>query len=142
MNIPYILTLSYSWTRLAISQNAIFLIIMIPLTILLAIKYGGLGGALSWAIINTLYIFITPYLIHRKLLKGELRRWYWEDTIRPVAGCLAVILPVRYFIRFDQTNGLTNLLIIGLTGLAAVGASFLLANNLRNNTFAAKTSKS
>ena len=75
MNIPYLLTLSYGWTKLGFYQNIFLLVLMIPLTIFLAFKYGAVGGAISWATINTLYFFITPHLIHRKLLIGEVGNW-------------------------------------------------------------------
>src|SRR5208283_5903525 len=64
MNIPYILTLSYGWTKLGFYQNIFLLILMIPLIFILSLKLGAVGGALSWAIINTLYFLITPHLIH------------------------------------------------------------------------------
>jgi O-antigen/teichoic acid export membrane protein len=47
MNIPYLLSISYGWTKLAFYQNIVFLILMIPLTIFLAMQYGAVGGALS-----------------------------------------------------------------------------------------------
>ncbi len=92
MNIPYILTLSYGWTKLGFYQNIFFLILMIPLTIFLALKYVGVGGAISWAIINTLYFFITPHLIHKKILKGEVVKWYWKDSLKPLLACFLLCL--------------------------------------------------
>ena len=93
---------------------------MIPLTIFLSLNHGALGGALSWAIINTLYFFITPVLIHNKLLKGEVINWYWSDTIKPLLISLFVIISAKYFIfytEFGLINELLNIVLIGFLSL-------------------------
>ncbi len=120
MNIPYLLTLSYGWTNLGFYQNIVFIILMIPLTIFLSLNHGALGGALSWATINTLYFFITPVLIHNKLLKGEVINWYWSDTIKPLLISLFVIISAKYFIfysEFGLINELLNIVLIGFLSL-------------------------
>ena len=136
MNIPYVLTLSYGWTKLAMHLNIIFLIIMIPLTIFLAMRYGALGGALSWAIINTLYFFITPFLVHRKLMKGATLKWYWQDTLKPLAACLLIIAGVHFFLPLQGFGKYEQLVIILLTAIMAVTGSLFLADDLRRNILA------
>ncbi|MEP6950980.1 MAG: oligosaccharide flippase family protein [Ginsengibacter sp.] len=131
MNIPYILTLSYGWTKLGFYQNIFFLIIMIPLTIFLALKYGAAGGAASWAIINTLYFFITPHLIHKRLLQEEILHWYWKDSLKPLLACLAVIIAAKYFIPLSGLNSLEQFMLIGGVGLLAVVSSVGFAGSLR-----------
>ncbi len=138
MNIPYILTLSYGWTKLAFYQNIAFLVLMIPLTIFFALHYGAVGGALSWAVINSLYFFITPHLIHNKLLKGEAGRWYWNDSIKPMAACIAVAFAGKYIIGMaPDLNPYTKLLLISLTGIVCAVAGCYFADDIRKNIFAA-----
>ncbi|RYY71323.1 MAG: hypothetical protein EOO13_03580 [Chitinophagaceae bacterium] len=131
MTLPYLLTLSYGWTKLGIYQNMIFLILFIPLIIFLSLDYGALGGALAWASINTLYFFITPHLIHGKLLKGEVYKWYWEDTIKPMLAGVIVVGLLKYL--FVEGKGLWfNLSYIGLTGITAIVVTLLFAKRINN----------
>ena len=131
MNIPYILTLSYGWTKLSLYQNIFFLAIMIPLTIFLALKYGAVGGASSWAIINTLYFFITPHLIHSKLLKGEALYWYWKDSLKPLFACLLVVIAAKYLIPLSALDSFKQFIIIAGVGLLAVASSIGFAGSLK-----------
>ena len=136
MNIPYILTLSYGWTKLGFYQNIFFLILMIPLTIFLALKYGGVGGAASWAIINTLYFFITPHLIHKKILKGEVVNWYWNDSLKPLLACFFVVFIAKQIIEVSGFNSTMQLIIIITIGILSIVSCFFFADSLNKNFFA------
>lgn len=132
MTIPYLLTLSYGWTKLGFYQNISFLVLMIPLTIVLALKYGAVGGALSWATINTLYFFITPHLIHSKLLKGEVAKWYWNDNIKILLVSIAIIGLSKYFIFASAYSTGIELLLLAMTGLVCVISIIPFADKLKN----------
>ena len=136
MNIPYILTLSYGWTKLGFYQNIFFLILMIPLTIFLALKYGGVGGAASWAIINTLYFFITPHLIHKKILKGEVVNWYWNDSLKPLLACFFVVFIAKQIIEVSGFNSTMQLIIIITIGILSIVSCFFFADSLNKKFFA------
>lgn len=136
MNIPYVLTLSYGWTKLGFYQNIFFLILMIPLTIFLALKYGAVGGAVSWAIINTLYFFITPHLIHKKILKGEVVNWYWKDSLKPLLACFFVVFLARQIIAVSGFNSIMQLIIIITIGILSIISCFFFADSLNKKFFA------
>lgn len=129
MNIPYLLSLSYNWTKIGFYQNIAFLVLMVPLTIFLALHYSGIGGALTWAIINTLYFFITPIIIHKKILKGETWRWYWNDTIKPMLVCISLIAGMKYFLCGHTFNRYTELIILLVIGLITMVGSLSLTTN-------------
>ena len=133
LNLPYMLTVSSGWTKLGFYQNICLLVMMIPLTIFFALKYGAVGGALSWACINTVYFFVTPHLIHRKILKGEAGSWYWQDSLRPLLACIIVIAASKYFF-FRTPHSMTiTLVIIACTGILSVFSAVLFASELKNN---------
>ncbi len=133
MHIPYLLTIANGWTKFAFYQNIVFLIIMIPLTIFLTIKFGAVGGALSWAILNTSYFFISPILIHKKYLIGEASTWYWKDNILPTIGA-AIVITIAKFLIFNKTySTLVELMLLIITGLIAIIASTFLANQLKKS---------
>ncbi len=131
MNIPYLLTLSYGWTRLGLYQNIFFSVLMIPLTIFLALNYGAIGGAITWAIINTLYFFITPIIIHRKILKGEARNWYLKDTLIPLfASFLIVVFGKLLIMNFTFSRWIELILII-LVGIISLISTIPFSNKLK-----------
>lgn len=137
INIPYILMLSHNWTKLSFYQNIGFLLLMMPLTFFLAKQYGASGGALSWAIVNTLYFLVTPHFVHQKLLKGEAGKWYWNDSLKPMFASLAVIFLFWYFADLKQLGQILQLLILGTAGLLSLTAALFFADQLNKNIFAA-----
>jgi O-antigen/teichoic acid export membrane protein len=93
MHLPYGLQLSYGWTALAMTANAVFAALMPLLVYILATKYGIAGAACVWILINVLYISFVIPVMHRRLLKGEQAAWYRNDFIIPLiaAVCGAVV---------------------------------------------------
>lgn len=83
MNIPYALQLANGWTRLAVFANLVSIIILVPMIVILTKKYGALGGASVWVILNFGYVFIGIYFMHKRLLPQEKWRWYWQDVFLP-----------------------------------------------------------
>jgi O-antigen/teichoic acid export membrane protein len=98
MNLPYALQLAYGWTNVAFYSNVVATIALGPLIIFLAPRYGAVGGAIVWVILNSGYVLIALPVMHRRLLPGELRRWYVEDVGLPLLGVLATAGMSRLFI--------------------------------------------
>ncbi len=129
LTIPYVLVLSYGWARFTLYQNLMLLILMAPLTYILALKYGASGGALSWTIINIFYFLISPNFIHKKLLKKEKFKWYWHDNIKPflvsmiVAGLFKLLSSL-----FVITNNYLQLFFIIIYGILTMLITLLFTN--------------
>ncbi|RYD88256.1 MAG: hypothetical protein EOP54_27530, partial [Sphingobacteriales bacterium] len=122
MFMPYMLSLAFGNTKLAFYTNIVILIILIPGTILSAMHYGAIGGAICFLLINIIYFFVNPVLIHRLFLKGETFYWYWNDTISPVIICSVVMLAARFFFwnhHFGKFATIIALASIGISGFAA-----------------------
>jgi O-antigen/teichoic acid export membrane protein len=113
INLPYALQLAYGWTSLMLFTNVIAVIIFAPLLVVVTSHYGVLGAAAVWVALNIGYVLITLQLMHRRLLRGEGRRWYLEDTGLPlvivwlVAGAWRWLLP---------TGGAVTVLLLSLAG--------------------------
>ena len=43
--------------------------VLVPLVIVLALRYGATGGAAGWAILSVLYVAINVSVMHRRLLE-------------------------------------------------------------------------
>ena len=90
MHFPYALQLAYGATKLPLKINVILMVVMVPMTILLASSFGAVGGATSWALLNCIYLFIGTWLTHRLLLKGIGGKWLMEDVAIPLGVSLSV----------------------------------------------------
>lgn len=91
MHFPYALQLAYGMTRLPLTINAILVVVMIPTTIILALRYGAVGGAAAWAILNGIYLFIGTRLTHRSILKGVGLKWLLGDVGMPLGVTLLIV---------------------------------------------------
>lgn len=91
MHFPYALQLAYGMTRLPLTINAILVIVMIPTTIFLALRYGAVGGAAAWAVLNGIYLFIGTRLTHKSLLKGVGLKWLLWDVGMPLGISLLIV---------------------------------------------------
>ena len=119
-NMPYALQLANGWTKLAFYQNLVSIVVLVPGIILLTERYGGVGAATMWILLNSCYVFITVQLMHRRLLRGEQRKWYLVDVGLPFMG--ASIVPCLGRLWFPQYASnlivLTDLLIISFITIA------------------------
>ena len=83
MGLPYDLTVAYGWVRMGFYQNLISAILLVPAITVLAIRFGGIGAAIVWVILNAGSMLISAPIIHRRILNGELRQWYLVDIGLP-----------------------------------------------------------
>lgn len=85
MHIPYAMQLAHSYTRLALVQNIIAVIILAPLTWYLATHYGLTATALPWLLVNAEGVILGAPLMHRYLRLPGLRNWYFNTVLKPAA---------------------------------------------------------
>jgi O-antigen/teichoic acid export membrane protein len=88
MNVPYALQLAYGWTKLALYINIVAIALLIPSLFWLTSKYGSIGAASVWTMLNSGYVLIGIRFMHLRLFKGELNKWYFQDILRPLFGAL------------------------------------------------------
>ncbi len=130
MNLPYALQLAYGWTSLAFYTNLISVIILIPLLVVVASYYGALGAAAVWVALNSSYVLISIQIMHRRLLRGEQWRWYFQDVGLPMVATLIVIGIGRLLIH-DQMPLPSILLCLMLVFTVALTSAALSASQIR-----------
>lgn len=87
MHLPYALQLACGWTKLSVVKNIIAVIFLVPLIIFMAMRYGSTGAAIVWLFLNIGYVFFEIPIMHRRILRKEKWRWYWQDVSVPlIAG--------------------------------------------------------
>jgi O-antigen/teichoic acid export membrane protein len=100
MNVPYALQLAAGWTKLAVYTNLVAIAVLLPTIAVLAGRYGAVGAAIVWVVLNLGYATIGVGIMHRRLLRGHLGRWYGRDVGLPLlasagtAGAIKLLTPV------------------------------------------------
>lgn len=131
MNIPYAAQLAHAWTGLALVANVIAVIVLVPLIIALTIHYGAVGGASAWVLLNTGYVLLCIPAMHRRILRGEMGRWYKVDVGRPLAAALPIVILARWSYPDGMTPA-TTLLYLAATWVSAVLAAVLATPQVRS----------
>jgi O-antigen/teichoic acid export membrane protein len=89
MGLPAALQFAHGWTRLVLVFNAIAVLLLAPLTYLMATRYGGLGAAGVWLVLNAGYVVVMLQLMHKRLLPGHLATWIKADFALPLGAAFA-----------------------------------------------------
>ncbi len=131
MHFPYALQLAYGMTRLPLMINAILVVVMIPTTILLAFKYGAVGGAAAWAILNSIYLLIGTWLTHRLLLKGIGLTWLLFDVGMPLVISMLIVGGIGHIAREWGFSSYVELLIGSGLAFCTFLTIVILSPNLR-----------
>jgi O-antigen/teichoic acid export membrane protein len=95
--IPYALQLAFGWVKLYFYALTAAVIVLIPLTVVLALYYGVVGAASVWIILNAALIIVVIPLMHRRILPNQKWKWFREDLIVPLLAVLAAGAAGRYF---------------------------------------------
>jgi O-antigen/teichoic acid export membrane protein len=139
MAMPYCLQLAFGWTKLALFQNLFSVILYIPLLLWLISVYGAPGAATAWIAVNCGYFVIIVPLMHRRLLKGELRHWYTVDIGLPflgalvVAGLARVLLPMSNSLSIVALElGIIFILTLSAAALATPATREWILSNYRS----------
>ena len=130
MHLPNALQLAYGWTRIGLTINTLLIITLVPVIVVLTSRYGGTGGAAAWVILNGVSMMIGVPLTHRRLLKGEARRWYLTDLMVPAAGALFVVVAGRALV----SGPMAPLVAIGticLLSVVSIAAAAMAAPQIR-----------
>ncbi|MDB5822790.1 MAG: hypothetical protein JWR21_1494 [Herminiimonas sp.] len=86
MNMPYMLQLAYGWTSLSIRTNVVAVALIVPMTLWSVPRYGAPGAALAWLTLNASYLVITAHFMHRRILPGGKRPWYFWAVAAPLTA--------------------------------------------------------
>lgn len=93
--LPYALQLAHGWVSLSLRLNAIALVVLIPAAIIAVMRIGPLGAAGAWVVLNAMYVIVGASIMHTRILRGELWRWYAADLGLPLCGALLIGVAVR-----------------------------------------------
>lgn len=131
---PYALQLAFGWTQLSVLKNVIALILLVPLTIYTTARYGAAGAASLWLLLNVGYVVFEIPIMHRRLLRNEMWRWYGQDVGAPlIAGLLFAGLG-RYFFHGSGSYFVT-LLYVMVISLCTLGIVVVSVPTMRSRLY-------
>ena len=128
MTLPYTLQLAYGWTKLTLYKTIVAVILLVPLMVWMVQMYHGIGAALVWIILNVgLLIFEIP-IMHQRLLKNEMGKWYRRDIILPVLVVTLIGYIAHEILPVDSSKPVMLLVILSTCGLAFVASAWATGN--------------
>jgi O-antigen/teichoic acid export membrane protein len=130
MNVPYALQLAHGWTRLTVQMNSIAITLGIPLCCWGVSQHGSTGAAMPWMAINIGFFLVGIPFIHRRLLRGELVRWYLRDIAPPFLASFSTALGLSALLLLPEDR--TQLALqLGSIMVAVLTASILSSTDAR-----------
>jgi O-antigen/teichoic acid export membrane protein len=127
---PHVLQLASGWTRLSLANAFITTVLCAPLIYLLAVRYGGVGAAVVWVIVNVGNVCVNAVFTHRRLLRGELWPWLRVDVGPALLGAAAVVGLARWLLPEMPWNW-TGALVLGLVLALALVATAAATPDIR-----------
>jgi O-antigen/teichoic acid export membrane protein len=128
LNVPYSLMLAQGWTKWIIAHSLVASVIVASMLYWTVPLYGAIAAALVLVALNgtMLLTIIIPH--HVRMMPGQMKTWYVNDTIIPVVVSTA-ISGVGYAIIAALQQHRSTVLILAIAVLFAVlstlGASFV-----------------
>ncbi|WP_250657400.1 lipopolysaccharide biosynthesis protein [Alkalimarinus coralli] len=102
MHIPYSLQIAHGWTKLTFRANLIAVMLMIPLMMKYIPEYGAIAACYCWLLMNVGFVVFNTSIMHRRLLIGEIKRWYIQSLLLPTFGVLIIgMILVDLFYQFE-----------------------------------------
>ncbi|MEO6329140.1 MAG: oligosaccharide flippase family protein [Ginsengibacter sp.] len=125
MVMPFNLLLANGRTKFTIYQNTIAAIILVPLLFIWTNLYGAIGATFVWIAVNAGYVFISQPIMHRTLLKNELKRWYINDSLLQMMPSLITIVSIKLGLQYFFPALHLTLFLICCISFAVLAVSLL-----------------
>jgi O-antigen/teichoic acid export membrane protein len=91
MHIPYMLQLAHGWSSFAVRLNLVAVTILVPAILWATPRYGAIGAAWAWVLLNAGYVLIGIHFMYKRLLPTEKWRWYRQDLALPLLATIVVL---------------------------------------------------
>lgn len=139
LNLPYAMQLAHGWTRLALWQNVVGVVLILPSAWFFAQWFGAPGAAACWAALGVASLLIGIPLMHRRILRQEMRSWWLGDIAPPVIAAALSASLFRWLVPVvpDSLAGLAllataSLFVLLAAAFAAPQVRQTIINHLRS----------
>lgn len=134
MTLPYALQLSHGWTSIGLRINIFLIVILLPTIYLITTRFGAVGAASVWIALNGIYMLLGVPLTHKRILQGEMSRWYGVDIIPPLTAAL-IVTGIGRWLLSSSLQPIMSIISLMAILLASLTAAALAAPEMRNWLF-------
>jgi O-antigen/teichoic acid export membrane protein len=131
MNMPYALQLAHGWVKLAMYQNVVAVILLVPIIYFATVRWGAVGAAAVWIILNSCYLLISVQIMHKYLLPSEKWKWYKNDVLKFLIPTLGICAIARIIFPGNVSAIAATIILVFVLILALI-AAIMSATTLRN----------
>ncbi len=131
MWIPYQTQLAYGWTKLALYTNLVAVVFIIPVIMIVAPRYGAIGAAWVWVVLNAGYACISVQFMYQRILPEEKWRWYKLDVFAPLLPAALAVFALTKLTEPLQNDRLGQVASLALASCVAVSIAALCAPDVR-----------
>jgi O-antigen/teichoic acid export membrane protein len=135
MHVPHVLQLAFGWSSLGAGVNALALVVVAPATVLLSLRWGGAGAAAVYIALNAAALLLAMGRMHRRVLPGELSRWYGRLLLPAVA--VAAVAALSRAAMPDALGAPARLAWLAATGALTAAVALAAAGGVRRRMLAA-----
>jgi O-antigen/teichoic acid export membrane protein len=128
MTLPYTLQLAYGWTKLAFYKNIVAVIFLVPLMVWMVQMYQGIGAAWVLIALNLGLLIIEVLIMHQRLLKFEMNRWYSQDVFIPVLIVSSIGLIAREILPMDASKVILLLVVLSTVFFSFIASAWATGN--------------
>lgn len=127
MYFPYAAQVACGLVRLPLTINLVLAAVQVPLIIILASRFGAMGGAASWLALHALYLVLGTWLTHRHILRGLAVPWLVHDVGRSLF--VSAVIGLAGWLIVPRIASSPVLQIVAATGFAGLACllSFILS---------------
>lgn len=130
MHIPYMLTLAYGWSGFAVRVNIVAVSVLVPAILWVTPRYGAIGAAWIWVLLNCGYLLLSTRYLYRRLLKTEMKLWYQQDLMLPMAA--ATLTAVLFWqLNLGFSSRLFDFLWVAVVALCTLAVTALATPSIR-----------
>jgi O-antigen/teichoic acid export membrane protein len=125
MHFPYALQLASGRPRIPFAINASLLALALPTVIWLAIHFGAIGGALSWALLGVVYLFMGTVVTGCCVERFAGGVWLARDIALPLAIVLVPALLGAWMTRVAHLSPWPETVIAGMVACVGIAVGTL-----------------
>lgn len=137
MALPLGLQLAYGWTNLSFYKNIVAVMWFVPALFWMTARYGAIGAAIMWIVINASYLVFEIPIMHRRLLRGQALSYYLRDVGLPLAISCTLLLPAWRLLPHTWPLTLQMAWIVGMCALT-LAACFTLPQQAQRRRLVAR----
>jgi O-antigen/teichoic acid export membrane protein len=97
ISVPANLQAAAGWPQLMMYTNMVGALFLVPLVVLLAMRFGAAGAAAVWVALNASYVLFSMPIMFRRLIPTEKWVWYRRDLAVPGLVAIGLGLLFRVF---------------------------------------------